>query len=120
MYPTSVMAGEEGLAGSFFNDFMKAIIPNWDNRAQFLKDIKFKPKAVDALRFVKTVDPKLAAKAQKVFVQQGEQAVVPYLESNYEAAKTNPIVWVGGGILVLLLVGTAFGSFGGRKAARRR
>ena len=71
--PTPVVPG----LGDLFNDIVGSIVPGWDDRPQWMKDIKVTVKPDDVANFAKRVFPKQAAAVEKAVKQVGQQAA-PY------------------------------------------
>ena len=98
-----------------FNDIVGSIVPGWDSRPQWMKDVKVKITPEDAIRFAKKNFPKQAAQVETAVQQAGAYAA-PYAkdwglwyagkyarERAGEMAK-NPWVWGGlaiGGIVIV-------------------
>lgn len=93
--------------GDLFNDIMGGVLGDtWTARPDWMKNIKLNVN--DTLNFLEQSSPELAGVAQQtrtILQTQGEQAAQSYLQSQTRSAMTNPIVWIGGGILLLIIVG---------------
>lgn len=130
LYDTALARSAYGQApqlGDLFNDIVGAIVPGWDDRPQWMKDIRVKPNAPQIIQqAAKVVSPEKVGnvidQAQKygfnIFYRTpaGEVPVTGStaagLYRNYPVvakaretlAAVPPMVWLGGGAVLLLLL----------------
>lgn len=107
---TAVTAGTDfnyrrsGRMGDLFNDIMSTVVgPTWDERPQWMKDVKVNVN--DVLPVVKGIAPDVGAKVENLLQTKGEAAAQSYFDTQVRGVQYNPIFWVGGGILLLVIVG---------------
>lgn len=95
--------------GGLFDDAMKAIVPGWDQRPDWMKKIKIKLKPERMLEQARVFAPEAAKKVEHLIQTQAQKIGGQYVWTKAEEAAQNPIVWIGGGVLVLLILGQFMG-----------